>query len=55
MAKKFSDLVAATMSPESITRAYASTKKMREEMPQNELRQARGLSQKAMGAVLHSE
>jgi len=55
MAKKFSDLVAATMSPESITRANANTKKMREEMPLNELRQARGLSQKALAAVLHVE
>jgi ribosome-binding protein aMBF1 (putative translation factor) len=55
MAKKFSDLMAATMSPESITRANASTKKMREEMPLNELRQARGLSQKALAAVLHVE
>jgi ribosome-binding protein aMBF1 (putative translation factor) len=55
MARKFSDLVASTMSPESIARAKATTKKMREEMPLNELRQARGLSQKALAAVLHVE
>ena len=51
MAKKLSDLVVSTMSPESIRRANASTKKMREEMPLNELRQARSLSQKALAAV----
>lgn len=33
MAKKFSDLVRLTMSPESISRAKAKANKMREEMP----------------------
>lgn len=55
MAKKFSDLVKSTMSPESIDRALKMTQVMREEMPLNELRQARGLSQKALAAVLHVE
>lgn len=55
MAKKFSELVASTMSPESIARAKTTANKMREEMPLNELRQARGLSQKALAAVLHVE
>ena len=55
MAKKFSDLVASSMSPESLTRAKTTATRMREEMPLNELRQARGLSQKALAAVLHVE
>ncbi|NGZ86569.1 XRE family transcriptional regulator [Duganella aceris] len=55
MAKKFSALVASTMSPESILRAQKSTLAMREEMPLNELRQARGLSQKALAARLNVE
>ena len=55
MAKKFSDLVKSTMSPESIDRALKMTQVMCEEMPLNELRQARGLSQKALAAVLHVE
>ena len=55
MAKKFSDLVKSTMSPESIDRALKVTHAMRDEMPLNELRQARGLSQKALAAVLHVE
>lgn len=55
MAKKFSDLVRATMSEESIAQARNRTREMRAEMPLHELRQARGLSQKALAAVLHVE
>ncbi len=55
MAKKFSALVASTMTPESILRAQKATQAMREEMPLNELRQARGLSQKALAARLNVE
>ena len=55
MPKKFSELVASTMSPESIVRAKAKANKMREEMPLNELRQARGLSQQALAAMLQVE
>jgi len=53
MAKKFSDLVQKTMTPESIARAKSRAAQMRAEMPLNELRQARGLSQKALATVLH--
>jgi ribosome-binding protein aMBF1 (putative translation factor) len=55
MAKKFSVLVASTMTPESILRAQKATRAMRQEMPLNELRQARGLSQKALAARLNVE
>lgn len=55
MAKKFSALVASTMTPESILRAQKATLAMRAEMPLNELRQARGLSQKALAARLNVE
>ena len=55
MAKKFSALVASTMAPESILRAQKATQAMREEVPLNELRQARGLSQKALAARLNVE
>jgi ribosome-binding protein aMBF1 (putative translation factor) len=55
MAKKFSELVAATMSPESVQRAKKTTQEMRNAMPLNELRQARGLSQKALAAILKVE
>lgn len=41
------------MSPESRARAEAKTQAMLEEMPLNELRQARGLSQKALADILH--
>jgi ribosome-binding protein aMBF1 (putative translation factor) len=51
MAKKFSDL-RAKMSPESQARAEAKAKVMLSEMPLNELRQARGLSQKMLAEVL---
>ncbi len=52
MTKKFSEL-RARMSPESRARAEAKTQAMLEEMPLNELRQARGLSQKALADILH--
>lgn len=55
MAKKFSALVAATMSPESILLAQKATQSMRDEVPLNELRLARGLSQKALAALLKVE
>lgn len=51
MAKKFSDL-RARMSPESQARADAMARTMLTEMPLNELRQARGLSQKMLADVL---
>jgi predicted XRE-type DNA-binding protein len=52
MAKKFADL-RARMSPESRARSEAKAQKMLAEMPLNELRQARGLSQKVLADVLH--
>ncbi|MEY2342413.1 XRE family transcriptional regulator [Acidithiobacillus sp. IBUN Pt1247-S3] len=52
MGKKFSDL-RARMSPESQARADAMAQTMLAEMPLNELRQARGLSQKMLADVLH--
>lgn len=52
MAKKFSELRAG-MSPESQARAKARIREMLEEMPLQELRQARGLSQKMLAEVLH--
>lgn len=55
MAKKFSDLMNATMSQQAILRAKERTSQMRAEMPLHELRQARGLSQKALAEVLHVE
>lgn len=51
MAKKFSDL-RAQMSPESQARTEAQAQAMLAEMPLNELRQARGLSQKMLAEVL---
>ena len=51
MAKKFSDL-RARMAPESQARAEAKAQSMLEEMPLNELRQARGLSKKMLADVL---
>ena len=51
MAKKFSDL-RAKMKPEAQKRAAAMAKTMLAEMPLNELRQARGLSQKMLAEVL---
>ena len=52
MAKKFSEL-RAQMSPESRARAEAVAEAMLAEMPLNELRQARGLSQKMLAEMLH--
>jgi DNA-binding XRE family transcriptional regulator len=52
MAKKFSELRAG-MSSAAQERADASAKIMLAEMPLNELRQARGLSQKMLAEVLH--
>ena len=52
MAKKFTEL-RAQMSPESRARADAKAQAMLAEMPLNELRQARGLSQKMLAEVLH--
>jgi DNA-binding XRE family transcriptional regulator len=52
MAKKFSEL-RSRMSPESQARADAQAEAMLAEMPLNELRQARGLSQKTLAEILH--
>jgi len=52
MAKKFSEL-RSRLSPEAQTRAEAKAQAMLAEMPLNELRQARGLSQKMLAEVLH--
>jgi predicted XRE-type DNA-binding protein len=52
MAKKFSELRAG-MSSAAQERADALAKIMLAEMPLNELRQARGLSQKMLAEVLH--
>jgi len=52
MAKKFSEL-RARMSPQSQSRAEVKAQTMLAEMPLNELRQARGLSQKMLAEVLH--
>ena len=52
MAKKFADL-RAQMPPESQARSEAKAQEMLAEMPLNELRQARGLSQKMLAEVLH--
>ena len=52
MAKKFSEL-SSRMSPESQARAETQAQAMLAEMPLNELRQARGLSQKMLAEVLH--
>jgi predicted XRE-type DNA-binding protein len=52
MAKKFSEL-RSRMPPESRARAEVKAQAMLVEMPLNELRQARGLSQKTLAEVLH--
>lgn len=52
MAKKFAEL-RAKMAPESQARVEAKAQKLLAEMPLNELRQARGLSQKVLAEVLH--
>ena len=52
MAKKFSEL-RAKMSPERRARNDAAVKAELAEMPLNELRNARGLSQKMLAEALH--
>lgn len=52
MAKKFSELRAG-MSAEARAQAETKAQAMLAEMPLNELRQARGLSQKMLAEVLH--
>ncbi|MBL0140493.1 MAG: XRE family transcriptional regulator [Betaproteobacteria bacterium] len=52
MARKFSEL-RARMTPQSRARAEAKARSLMAEMPLSELRQARGLSQKALAEVLH--
>ena len=52
MAKKFSELRAG-MSVPARKKADSKAKAMLAEMPLNELRQARGLSQKMLAEVLH--
>ncbi|HHQ4509414.1 TPA: XRE family transcriptional regulator [Aeromonas hydrophila] len=52
MAKKFAEL-RTKMAPESQARAAEKTQSMLSEMPLDELRQARGLSQKMLAEILH--
>jgi predicted XRE-type DNA-binding protein len=52
MAKPFSELT-KKWSPERLARVEAMTRQMLAEMPLNELRQARGLSQKMLAEALH--
>jgi len=52
MAKKFSEL-RARMTPQAQDRSAAQAESMLAAMPLNELRQARGLSQKMLADVLH--
>lgn len=52
MARKFSELT-AKMSPAAQARAKARTEAMLAEMPLQELRHARGLSQETLAATLH--
>jgi len=52
MANKFS-VLRQQMSPESQARAATKARAMLAEMPLNELRQARGLSQKMLADVIH--
>ena len=52
MANKFS-VLRQKMSPEAQARAGVKAQAMLAEMPLNELRQARGLSQKMLADVLH--
>ncbi len=54
MAKKFTEL-RDRMSPEARLSAHEKYLSMLAEMPLNELRRARGLSQKALAAVLNVE
>ena len=52
MATKFAEL-RSKMAPESQVRIEAKAQELLAEMPLNELRQARGLSQKVLAEVLH--
>lgn len=52
MAKKF-DTLRAKMTPDAQARVETKTKAMLSEMPLNELRQARGLSQAMLAKVLN--
>lgn len=52
MAKKFAEL-RAKMAPEAQARVETKAQELLAEMPLNELRQARGLSQKVLAEVLH--
>ena len=52
MVKKFSELRAGMSAP-ARAKAVATAQAMLAEMPLNELRQARGLSQKMLAEVLH--
>ncbi|CDW96119.1 MULTISPECIES: XRE family transcriptional regulator [unclassified Thiomonas] len=52
MAKKFA-MLRASMTPQAQAQAEAKTRQMLAEMPLDELRQARGLSQKMLATVLH--
>ena len=52
MARKFSELT-EMMSPAARDKAHKMAQAMLAEMPLNELRQARGLSQKMLAEVLH--
>ncbi len=52
MAKKFEEL-RAKMTPEAKERIEAKAQELLAQMPLNELRQARGLSQKMLSEVLH--
>ena len=52
MAKKFADL-RSQMSPQALEQVHTKAQAMMAEMPLNELRQARGLSQKMLAEVLH--
>lgn len=54
MAKKFVELE-AKMSPAARSRSDAKFEALIREMPLHELRRARGLSQKALAALLHVE
>lgn len=52
MAEKFAEL-RAKMAPEAQARVEAKAQELLAEMPLNELRRARGLSQKVLAEVLH--
>ena len=52
MARKF-EALRASMTPQAQARAHEKARKMLEEMPLDELRQARGLSQQMLATLLH--